>query len=309
MLHKILGDEKFLQLLKEYEILRGDPPEPVEADRFVQIAGKIHGESLEWFFDQWKKTNGLPHLRLDKVSAAKDNYGWKIKEKLVQTGNSFWKLPVEFSLETDKGQESFSIWQRDKITDFEYQTENTPLTLKVDVNNDILKIQRMPAQLSNIGYWYSSYIVIYGTESEAEANKTAAERFNRDYLGEVIKPDTAITDNDLNAECVVLFGRPATNKITKRFENLFPIKFERDNFSYNGKNYAKSSQGLVQVIEHPLQRKGYFILYAGLSPEATLQFGDLDLYGASNSFVIYDGDKPLCSGDWEVDGDLVWIFE
>jgi|GEM_PF-1891229 len=312
MLHKILGDEKFSQLLKEYEILRGDPPESVETDRFVQIAGKIHGESLEWFFGQWKKTNGLPHLKLDNVSAAKDNNGWKIRGKLIQTGDSFWTLPVEFSLETDKGQESFSIWQRDKITDFEYQTENTPLTLKVDANNDILKIQRMPAQLSNIEYPHSSYIVIYGTVSEAEANKTAAERFNHDYLGlpsEVIKPDTAITEDDLKAECVVLFGRPATNKITKRFEDIFPIKFERDNFSYNGKNYAKPSQGLWQVIEHPLQSKGYFILYAGLSPEATLQFGDLYFNGASNSFVIYDGDKPLLSGDWEADGDLVWIFE
>jgi transglutaminase-like putative cysteine protease len=312
MLRQVLGDEKYLHLLKEYEILRGNPPEPVETARFVQVAGNIYGESLEWFFDQWKKTNGLPHLRLDKVSAVKDNNGWKIRGKLIQTGNSFWTLPVEFSLETDKGLESFSIWQRDRIADFEYQTENTPLVLKVDANNDILKIQRTPAKLWHIESPYSSYAIIYGTVSEAEANKAAAEKLNRDFLGlppEVIKPDTAITDDDLNAECVMLFGRPATNTIAKRFENVFPIKFKPDSFSYEGINYTNRSQGLAQVIEHPFQANGILVLYAGLSPQAMFQFADRDLYDAPNSFVIYDGDKKLCSGDWEGDADLIWNFK
>jgi len=219
---------------------------------------------------------------------------------------------LDIALETDKGQESFSIWQRDRIADFEYQTENTPLVLKVDANNDILKIQRMPVQLSSIEYPYSNYIVIYGTGSESEANKEAAERFCQDYFGlppEVIKPDAEITDNDLKTECVVLFGRPATNTIAKRFENVFPIKFERDSFSYKGTSYADNSKGLALAIEHPLQTNGILILYAGLSPQAMLQFGDLYLYNASNSFIIYDSDKQLCSGDWGGDADLVWNFK
>jgi transglutaminase-like putative cysteine protease len=312
MLHRILGDERFSRLLKEYEILRGYPPSPVETARFVQLAGNIYGELLEWFFDQWKKTNGLPHLKLDKVSAVRAGNGWKIKGRLIQTGESFWALPLEFSLKTEEGRESFSIWQRDRITDFEYQTENRPLVLKVDPNNDILKIQRMPARLSRIEYPFSNYAVIYGTVSEAEANKTAAERFCRDYFGlspEVIKPDTEITNDDLNAECIVLFGRPATNKIAKRLENVFPIRFKPDSFTYKGISYTNRSQGLAQVIEHPFQANGILILYAGLSPQAMLQFGDLYIYGAPNSFVIYDGDKQLCSGNWKVGADLEWIFE
>jgi len=311
MLHKVMGDEKFFKLLTEYERLLANSPIPIQTGRFVQMAGNIYGESLEWFFDQWEKSNGLPHLKVDEVTREKNNNGWRIKGKLIQSGKSFFALPVEFCLETEKDQEFFTIWQRDRITNFEYQTENKPLTLKVDTNNDILKIQRMPLQLSRIWDSYPNITLIYGTVSEAEANKTAAERFNHEYLGlssEVIKPDNAITDNDLNTECVVLFGRPVTNKITKRFENIFPIKFSGDNFFRNGTNYTKTSQGLAQVIEHPLKPKGFFILFAGLSPKAMLQLGDL--YGdASNSFVIYDGNKQLSSGDWEVDADLVWIFE
>ena len=92
----------------------------------------------------------------------------------------------------------------------------------------------------------------------------------------------------------------------------FPIKFKQDNFSYDGIDYTKASQGLAQIIDHPLQSKGYFILYAGLSQEAMLQLSDLWLYdavGRADSFLIYDGDKILCSGDWEVDADLERMFE
>ncbi|MCK4826269.1 hypothetical protein KA005_61575, partial [bacterium] len=312
MLHKVMGDEKFFQLLTEYERLLTNSSMDIETSWFIQIADNIYGESLEWFFNQWEKTNGLPHLKLDEVTLEKDNNGWKIMGKLIQSGSSFFKLPIEFSLETEKGTELYTIWQKDRITSFEYQTENKPLPLKVDANNDILKLQRMPLMLSCFWDSYPNITLIYGTVSESEANKTAAERFNNEYLGlssEIIKPDTSITDNDLNTECVILFGRPVTNKISKRFEYTFPIKFNRDNFSCNGINYAKTSQGLAQIIEHPLQSKGQFILYAGLSATAMLQFGDLYLYDASNSFVIYDGDKQINSGDWEADADLLWKFE
>jgi transglutaminase-like putative cysteine protease len=314
MLHKIMGDHKFSQLMSEYEKLLTNSSAPIETDRFIHMAGNIQGENLEWFFSQWEKANGLPHLKLDDVTLEKRNNAWRIKGKLLQIGRSVFKLQVELLLDTEKGQELFSTWLDDRTTIFEYQTPNKPLKLRVDANNDILKFEKMPLQFSRI--WNSfpniNIILIYGTVSESYANKTAAERFNNEYLGSsniVLKPDTSITDNDLNTECVILFGRPETNKITRRFENVFPIKFNRDSFSYNGINYNKTSQGLAQIIEHPLRSKGQFILYAGLSATGMVQFGYLYPYDAAHSFVIYDGDKQINSGDWETDADLLWKFE
>jgi len=312
MLHKVMGDEKFFKLLTEYERLLANSPIPIQTGRFVQMAGNIYGESLEWFFDQWEKSNGLPHLKVDEVTLKKNNNGWRIKGKLIQSGKSFFVLPVEFSLETEKGHELFTIWQRERLANFEYQTANKPVVLKADANNDILKLQRMPLQLSNLWNSYPDITLIYGTVSESEANKTAAERFNNDYLGlsaEIIKQDTSVTDNDLNTECVILFGRPETNKISKRFSSIFEIKFEGNKFSYNRGNYYKDTQGVAQITNHPLRNKGLFILYAGLSATAMLQFGDLNLYDAPNSFVIYDGNKQINSGDCKAEADLLWKFE
>ncbi len=312
MLRKVMGDEKFSQLSKEYEELRTNSSRPVETSRFIQMAGNIYGESLEWFFKQWEKTNGLPHLKLDGVTLKKEGNGWKIKGQLIQSGSSFFKMPVEFSLATEKGPELYTIWQKDRIADFEFQTANKPITLRVDPNNDILKLQTMPLQLSCFWDGYPNITLIYGTTSESEANRTAAERFNNEYLGlssEIIKSDTSVTDKDLNTECVILFGRPVTNKISKRFKNNFKIKFNGDKFSYKGKNYVKSTEGAAQIINHPLRARGQLILYAGLSGSAMLQFCDLYFYDAPHSYIIYDGERNINSGDWEEDRDLFRKFE
>lgn len=312
MLHKILGKKNYFKLVTDYENLLVNSPEPIPTERFIQMVENIKGESMEWFFDQWKKSNLLPHLKLNEVTIVRDDNEWEIKGELIQSGDSIFVLPVEFSLETEKGRKFFTIWQRNKITNFEYQTANKPVMLRVDPNNDILKLQKMPLHLSLIWDSYPNITIIYGTLSELEANKAAAERFNYDYLGlnpEIIKPDTSITNDDLKTECIVLFGRPSTNKISQRFENLFPIKFNQDKFSHNGVIYSKPSQGLAQIIQHPLLKRGQLIQYAGLSSESTLHFGDLYLYDASDSYVIYDDDKKIISGDWEVGNELVYKFK
>jgi hypothetical protein len=52
------------------------------------------------------------------------------------------------------------------------------------------------------------------------------------------------------------------------------------------------------------------VMYAGLSPEATLKLCDLELYDSDSSYVIFDGDKQLVTGDWEdADANLYWNFD
>jgi len=166
-------------------------------------------------------------------------------------------------------------------------------------------------------FWdvYPDLIVIYGTLAEDEANKSAAERFNEEYLGldsEIIKADTEVSQDDLKSKCLILFGRPETNKISQQFQDIFPIKFDGDKFNWQGLTYDQSTQGVAQIFENSLDPEGNIILYAGLSGEATQKFCDLYLYDTDASYVIFDRDKQLVSGDWEVDevdSDLVWNFE
>ncbi len=318
MLRRIIGDDKFLQIFGEYQDLRLRSRAPVSTAHFRRMAEDAYGKPLDWFFRQWAeemelaKGTELPQLKLDRVTATKDEEGWRVRGNLLQVSDAFFRVPIELALDTEEGVERQEIWQDERSVDFELHTLSKPKKLTLDPDNDILKIQTMPPHLTLFWDLYPNIVVIHGTIAEADANRTAAERFDDEYLGlghKIIKADTDVIEEDLKTECVVLFGRPATNRLAQQFKGIFPIEFDESKFTWHGAIYDQPTQGVAQVVDHPLNSKGLLILYAGLSGEATLQVCDSYLYDAVASYVIFDRDEKLLSGDWEVDSDLVWKFE
>jgi len=315
MLRKQLGDEKFFKLVDTYVDLRQKSNQPISTARFRELAEDVYGEPLDWFFNQWVNSSKLPRLKLEKVTAKIDKKGWQVQGRLQQSGDTTFQLPIELAIDTKNGREIKKLHVDRKIVDFDFRTQNEPQKLIVDPDYETLKIQRMPPPLWWFWDVYPDLIVIYGTLAEDEANKSAAERFNEEYLGldsEIIKADTEVSQDDLKSKCLILFGRPETNKISQQFQDIFPIKFDGDKFNWQGLTYDQSTQGVAQIFENSLDPEGNIILYAGLSGEATQKFCDLYLYDTDASYVIFDRDKQLVSGDWEVDevdSDLVWNFE
>ena len=314
MLWRQLGDEKFFKLIDTYVELRQESNQPVPISRFQKLAEDIYGEPLDWFFKQWVNSMEWPRLKLEKVVVRKDKEGWQVRGRLLQLGDTTFRLPVELALDTKNGREKQKLWVETKSTDFYFRTQNEPQKLIVDPDYEVLKVQKMASHFLWFWYVYPEYIVIYGTLAEAKANKTAAERFCSDYLGlgsEIIKADTDVNEADLKTKCVFLIGRPETNKIAQQFKDIFPVKFDEDKFTWQGVTYDEPTQGVAQIVENPNNAQGLMIMYAGLTDEATQKFGDfnMQLYDANASFVIFDGDKELLRGDWkDVDSNLYWNF-
>ena len=313
MLHRQLGDERFFRLIKTYVDLRQNSGQAVPTSRFQKLAEDIYGEPLSWFFSQWVNSSMLPRLKLEKVAVRKDNRGWWVQGRLVQSGDTIFRLPVELALDTQNGRERLKLLVEKKATDFDFHTANAPRKLIVDPDYEILKIQKMPPRL----WWHygldPEYIVIYGTLGEAQANESIADEFVSEELGygrEIIKADADVNDADLKAKCVFLIGRPETNRIAQQFKDSFPIKFDGARFAWQGITYDRPMQRLHQIIENPNYAQGLIIMYAGLSLEATLKMCDLESYDSDFSYVIFDGDRQLLTGDWEdVDSNLCWNFD
>jgi hypothetical protein len=194
----------------------------------------------------------------------------------------------------------------------------------VDPNQEILKIQKI-APCLHWYWWTQKAVILYGTGAETEANKAAAEDLNQSYFrvtGQSVKADTEATAEDLSAECLILLGRPAVNKVTVRLQDRFPIKFDGAKFSWQGKVYDRASQGVIAVVDAGRSSKQLTILCAGLSAEATKDIGrikDLYLslllpswigcYDGSASYIIFDGNERMVLGEWEAaDTDLVREF-
>jgi hypothetical protein len=285
----------------------------VPTSRFQELATDIHGSSLDWFFDQWVNRIALPRLTLENVTVRKDAEGWQVRGRLMQSGNTIFHLPLQLAIDTNKGQEKRTLWIKTKTSDFDFHTQDEPQKLMVDPNYEVLKVQRMPPRFWWFWHLQPGFIVIYGTSSEAPANKSAAERFAIDYLGydhEILKADVDVNEADLRNKCVFLIGRPETNRIAQQFKDSFPINFDGARFTWQGTTYDKPTEGVAQVIDSPTDSKGLMVMYAGLSTEAILKLCDLGLYDSDSSYVIFDGDKQLLAGDWEdVDSNLYWKFD
>jgi cell filamentation protein len=214
-----------------------------------------------------------------------------------------------------EGEERKKIWlKKDKMV-FELQTSHKPKQLIVDLNDDILKIRKTPPLLRDIWKSYPDYVVVYGTVKQTESNRAIAERFNRECLGfnerKVFVADVDANDTDLKNKCVILFGGPESNRITERFEDLFPIRLNGKSFSWRGQTYEKATQGVAQVIEHPEDPNLSMVLYGGLGEPATQRLSEASYFSRTNaSYVIFErGDKELEHGLWLTDKDLFWKFE
>jgi hypothetical protein len=313
MLRRQLGDEKYFKLIDRYVELRQELKQAVSTSRFQKLAEDVYGEPLDWFFGQWVNSTEWPRLKLEKVTVRKDEEGWQIRGRLLQLSDTTFRLPIELAIDTTKDREIHKLSVATKSTDFEFHTQDEPRKLVVDPDYAVLKTQRVPPHLMWFWYVYPEYIIVYGTVAEATANKTAAERFCGYWLGasyDIIKADTDVNDIDLKTKWVFLFGRPETNKVVQQFKDSFPIKFDGAKFTWLGTTYDKPAQGVAQVIETPKDGGGKMVMYAGLSPGATLKLWDLQLYDSDCSYVVFDDDKQLLTGDWEdVDGNLYWNFD
>ena len=323
LLHQIVENEEFLKIFQTYLDLRLASDKPVSTEKFQDIAERIHGTSLDFLFKQWVDSIALPQFKLDNVLIEKGLNAWRVYGSLLQEGLSNYRAPIDLVLETEKGQESLEIWLESNKTHFEFYTTGQPEKLIVDPDFHIPTIRWMPPRLQMLWDFYPNFIVIYGSLTESEANKAAAERFVDEFAGlshEIIKADTDVTEQDLKTKRIILFGRPETNKITQRFQDSFPIKFEKDKFTWQGVTYDQPTQGVAQIVENPLDTQSMIILYAGLSGDATQKICDksewqqeLDgffIIDLNTSYIIYDQYNKLASGDWEdSDSDLVWNFE
>lgn len=312
LLRHIVGDEKFSSIVKRYQDLRLSSGQPVPTAEFEHIAEDSYGAPLKWFFNQWSNGTGLPRLALDGVTAYRDAEGWQVRGKLIQTGATTFHLPVQLALETKKGEVRRVVWLDSSSAGFEFRTPNQPMRLLADPGYDIPTVRRMPVRLSMLWDDYPNLTVIYGTVQDADANKVAAERFTRFVrLGkEIIKADSAATAQDLKSKCLILVGRPAANRVAQRLKDSFHIRFQEKAFAWKGVTYDQPGEGVVEAVKNPRNPEGLIILYAGLSKNSTLHVCDSHLYGLPASYLIFEGNKPLAYGDWELHNDkMVWKFD
>ncbi|MGN6370790.1 MAG: M1 family aminopeptidase [Phycisphaerae bacterium] len=96
MLRKLMGDEKFFDLMHQYVVKFKDKPTTV--DDFRKLASSIYGKDLSWFFSQWIDQNVFAHW-IPKADIVDAKPGEPVKVKLtVDQPDDLVKMPVDITL-------------------------------------------------------------------------------------------------------------------------------------------------------------------------------------------------------------------
>ena len=93
-----------------------------------------------------------------------------------------------------------------------------------------------------------------------EADRAVFE-WRRQFRGDaVVKDDTAVTDADIAANNLVLWGDPQSNALLARVLEKLPIKWTQQTLTANGKNYAADSHAPVLIFPNPLNPAKYVVI-------------------------------------------------
>ncbi|HVP00657.1 MAG TPA: C45 family autoproteolytic acyltransferase/hydrolase [Bryobacteraceae bacterium] len=145
----------------------------------------------------------------------------------------------------------------------------------------------------------ASTIIVYGTVTEAGANRYAAEQWQKQFLDQFesavrIYKDFEVTERELSDHDVLFVGRPETNSALAAWTKPLELNYDGVVFQLAGKDHSSENDALVLSAANPMNRKHMVLIAAGNSPLGTV----LLTHGGfgRTQYQLYDAGRPGESG-------------
>lgn len=136
MLRWVIGDDNFQKLMSRY--LEQFQNTPASTEAFEKLAAEVAGGDLNYFFDQWLNSSGVPEFKQEyTVFRTKD--GYKIMGQIKQDLDLF-KMPVELQIQTDGEPEYARVVVAGESSDFDIVTQRKPKLVRIDPREKLLRM-------------------------------------------------------------------------------------------------------------------------------------------------------------------------
>lgn len=100
----------------------------------------------------------------------------------------------------------------------------------------------------------------------ASEQQRAITEWRRHFRGDAqVRKDTEITDADMAASNLILWGDPGSNKILARIADKLPIKWTVDSVVVGDKRFAAATHAPILIFPNPLNPKKYVVLNSGFT--------------------------------------------
>jgi hypothetical protein len=100
----------------------------------------------------------------------------------------------------------------------------------------------------------------------ASEQKRAINEWRRQFRGEAqVRTDTAVTDADIAASNLVLWGDPGSNRILARIADRLPVKWTAEGIVAGANRYAADTNVPILIYPNPLNPKKYVVINSGFT--------------------------------------------
>ena len=219
------------------------------------------GKEVASLLKPWLERADLPRpsfqARVEKVGE-----GYEVKVEVDQAGFAY-PFVAFASLETEKGARLERLDVQGPKAAFSFRSEAKPTRVIFNAGNDL--------PMPRVNFWvpgnvlddWSAMLLVFGTAREVEAQRTLALNYREalaDNMTEVLlplKPDAEVSDADLAAHDLVVFGGPAENGIAARLqaEGRLPFAAGSGWFTWQGRTYGRPDDGLLAAFPNPWNPK------------------------------------------------------
>jgi hypothetical protein len=153
--------------------------------------------------------------------------------------------------------------------------------------------------LSDIFTRLGSTLLVYGTVSDAGANRYAAEQLQKHFLDRFesavpIRKDFEASDDELKSHDVIFVGRPETNSVLAGFRYRLDLAYDGALFRIGGQDHASENEALAMAVPNPADHKHMFLILGGNSALQTVLLTSARLPRAE--YAVFDSGQEESSG-------------
>ena len=145
----------------------------------------------------------------------------------------------------------------------------------------------------------NSAIIVYGTTTEAGANRYAAEQLQKRFLDMYesvvpVRKDFEVTEEELRSRSVVFVGRPETNSALADWQGRLGLNYEQAVFRLSGVDHGSEKEALLLAAAHPADAQRMVLVMAGNSALETVRLASAGLDAYEHS--VFEEGKRVVAG-------------
>ena len=136
MLRFVIGDQAFMQTLKEYATRYSWKSATTED--FRKVAQDVSKQDLGYFFIQWIESSGAPEFKLE-YTIFRTQKGFRVMGKVAQDMDTF-RMPVELKIETEGNPEEKRVEVVGTSSEFSVDCFGKPKNVIIDPDRRLLRL-------------------------------------------------------------------------------------------------------------------------------------------------------------------------